>query len=263
MKAVITLPLLLAPFSGDAATLRFGTNEVLPGRPTHFFTPPNAKARWEAARSQLKVDWVAGAFVVPNGFDLAKAWPLLIVSVPSGSSSIASLKQYTNVALTEGWVALAIDGPRLKPEQDTIEWGWAMLASGLEHLSRTWPQTKQWPVACAGFSGGAKRSAAVAAAMTKDNFRVIGVFMGGCNEDRVTLGQQLFQPGPQFKNVPLFLSNGTADPIANPKHGAAVKASMERSGFNRIRLEAYNSGHRLDQEHLRAALIWFRELTKR
>src|SRR2546427_7623865 len=106
------------------------------------------------------------------------------------------------------------NGPPVDTQTDTVQWGWAMLGSVLDFFSRTWPQTKPWPVACAGFSGGAKRSATVAAAMMRENYRVIGIFMGGCNEDWATVGLRLFQPGERFKHVPIFLSSGNRDPIA-------------------------------------------------
>src|SRR6185436_15096392 len=80
----------------------------------------------------------------------------------------------TNIALREGWAVLAVNGPKVAVETDTILFGWGMLSSALEHLARTWPQTRQWPVACAGFSGGAKRSAEVAAAMTHDGWPIAG-----------------------------------------------------------------------------------------
>jgi predicted esterase len=81
--------------------------------------------------------------------------------------------------------------------------------------------------------------------------------MGGCNEDMATLGTRLFEPGPHFKNVPMFLSNGEADPIANPQQGTAVKESMTRSGFTNVRLQTHEGKHELKQEHLRQALQWF------
>ena len=93
--------------------------------------------------------------------------------------------------------------------------------------------------------------------MTKDGWRVAGVFMGGCNEDRATMGMNLFQPGPAFKSVPMFLSNGDNDSIAGADAGARVRDSMKRSGFSNVRLEIYPGEHRLNKEHLRDALTWF------
>src|SRR5262245_60872209 len=95
--------------------------------------------------------------------------------------------------------------------------------------------------------------------MMKEGYNVIGVFMGGCNEDRVTLGLEMYQHGDRFKSVPLFLSNGSADPIAGPQQAANVVAAMRRSGFTRIRSETYEGGHRQNDSHLADALRWFRE----
>jgi predicted esterase len=169
------------------------------------------------------------------------------------------LRNVTNTALQNGWAVLAADGPKVDVNDDTIQFGWAMLSSVLDQFTRTWPPAKQWPVACGGFSGGSKRSAAVAAALMHDGWRVAGVFMGGCNEDRATLGLQLFQPGDRFKQVPFFLSNGSSDPIANPQQGAAVADSMRRSGFTAIRSEVYGGGHRYNDEQMGLALQWFVE----
>ena len=139
----------------------------------------------------------------------------------------------------------------------SIQLGYGILSGVTEHLARAWPMAKQWPVACAGFSGGAKRSGSVAAALARDRWRVVGIFMGGCNEDFATLGYQLSQPPPAFKNVPIFLSNGDADRIAGAESGVTVKRAMEQSGFKKVRSEVYEGGHRLDTEHLTVALRWF------
>ena len=200
------------------------------------------------------------AFVAPASLtNLLKPCPLLILSVPSGGSAIQALSGVTNVALAEGWAVLAANGPKVNVNDDTVQFGWAMLSSVLEQFHRTWPPSKQWPVACGGFSGGAKRSATVAAAMTREGYQVIGIFMGGCNEDRVTLGLELYRPGERFKLVPMFLSNGTGDPIAGPQQATTVAESMRRSGFQILRVESYGGAHRLNNEHLGAALHWFRQ----
>ena len=249
---------------GSAQGLHFGTNLVSPGSLITFNAPLNGRARMETGRLRLAVQSIQGAFVAPATLtNLVRPCPLLVVSVPSGGSAIRAIPGLTNLALPAGWTVLAADGPRVEVMQDTIEFGWGTLSSALEQFARTWPQARQWPVVCTGFSGGAKRSAAVAAAMTRDGWRVIGVFMGGCNEDRASLGLQMFQPGDRFKRVPFFLSNGAGDPIANPEQGAAVAASMRRSGFTTIRLESYEGGHRQHLEHLETALPWFQQLAGR
>ena len=231
-----------------------------PGQIIEFDAPPSARARSEAAQARRPPPRSRGAFVLPRGAtNLLRPLPMIIASVPSGGSAIRWMQSITNLAWNEGWVVFAADGPSIPAEEDTVEWGWAMLSSALEQFGRTWPQTRQWPVACAGFSGGAKRSAAVAAGMTHDGWRVIGVFMGGCNEDRATLGIQLFQPGQAFLRVPMFLSSGSQDRIANPAQTTAVRDAMTRSGFTQVRLETYSGAHQLDRDQLVDALRWFRQ----
>jgi len=249
----------VSPVATTAAPMWLGTNQVSPGRIVEFVVTPNARARMEAGQAHRVVNLLKGAVAVPEGFNLIKPRPILIVSVPSGGSPIKAMAGYTNVALSAGWVLLAGEGPRIPAEEDSVQWGWGILSSAVDFMARNWPQTKAWPVACAGFSGGAKRSATVAAAMMKEGYNVIGVFMGGCNEDRVTLGLQMYQPGDRFKSVPLFLSNGNSDPIAGPQQAASVVAAMRRSGFISIRSETYDGGHRQNDSHLADALRWFKE----
>ena len=93
--------------------------------------------------------------------------------------------------------------------------------------------------------------------MMKENYPVIGLFMGGCNEDLASLGLRLNQPGEQFKQVPIFLSSGLTDSIATPEQHTAVRQSMYRTGFEKIRVENYEGGHQLDNETLALALGWF------
>lgn len=253
-----TLPFVPLLPSPAPPAFRLGTNIVLPGKLAEFTVPLTANARWWVAKTRRKADTARGGLVVPEGFDPRKPTPLLIVSVPSGGSAIGAIRSYTNIALSRGWAVLAADGTIPSTvQEDSIAWGWAMLGSVLDYLGKAWPGSRQWPMACAGFSGGAKRSACIAAALVKDNHGVIGVFMGGCNEDFATLGVRVYQPGDRFKLVPMFLSAGTSDSIASPAQAQPVKQSMERTGFKRVRLVEYDGGHRLDQESLKTALNWF------
>ena len=261
MKDVLFwLSLLALPLKIGAQEIHYGTNLVEPGKVIEFLAPLNAQGLRVASSLPLTTTSARGAFVAPASFNnLLKPCPLLIVSVPSGGSAIHWLPSVTNAALSGGWAVLAADGPKVNAKDDTIQFGWAMLYSVLEEFHRTWPQSRQWPVACGGFSGGAKSSALVAAALVKLDYQVIGIFMGGCNEDLATLGLQLYQPGNRFKLVPIFLSNGNSDPIANPKHAATVAESLRRSGFQTLRLESYEGGHRQNNDHLVLALQWFKE----
>ena len=250
--------LLICPSWMFGQTLHFGTNIVAPGEIIQFSAPLNALGKWEVGKLKLPLKPATGGFIVPQGFDLRRPWPLLIVNVPGGGHAIPMMRAYTNAALSLGYAMLACDGPQLNEQLDTLQFGWGILSTVLEQTVRTWPQIKGWPVVCAGFSGGAKRAAGMAAAMMHENYRIAGIFMGGCNEDRASLGLNAYQPGERFKLVPVFLSNGSTDPIAGPNPAAAVKYSMVRFGFQNLRAEIYEGGHELNQKHLKSSLEWFK-----
>jgi predicted esterase len=235
-----------------------------PALSQHFDLPVplNPIAAREAANAGQRVASLKGSVDIPANFDVRRSWPVLLVCAPSGSSAVNSARAYTNIALAQGWIVVAIDGPKVSVQQDNNVFAWAMIQSLLNELRRNWPQSKQWPFAVAGFSGGAKRSAMIAAEMMRQGDSVIGVFMGGCNEDRATLGYQISNPGAGFLNLPMFLSNGTRDAIAGPSHAQTVRLSMEQTGFRKIRAETYNEGHKLDTNHLAMALEWFRPVPK-
>jgi hypothetical protein len=235
------------------------TNTPALARIIQIKIPANIAANAEASRAGvLGVTTLKGIVALPAGFDPRRAWPVLVVTAPSGASAVQSLGGYTNVALSRGWIVTAVDGPKVRTEQDTSVFAWAMLSSLLDQLRISWPQSRQWPFACAGFSGGAKRAAMTAAQMMRQGDSVIGVFMGGCNEDRATTGYEIARPGTRFLDVPMFLSNGTRDPIAGPIYGEKVRGLMEQTGFRNIRLETYDDQHRLNTNQVRIALEWFR-----
>ncbi len=251
---------------GPALAFAGATNPpvLAPPRVIQLAVPANNAAFTEAGRAGVSGFTSLKAVVaLPAGFDARKSWPVLLVTAPSGGSAVQSLRGYTNVALAEGWIVTAVDGPPVDFKKDHSTFAWAMISSLLEQLRRSWPQSQQWPLACAGFSGGAKRAAMTAANLMRQGDKVIGVFMGGCNEDRALTGLELARPGPAFLDVPMFLSNGQNDPIAGPRYGATVKQSMERDGFRKIRLEIYTGQHQLDTNQLRAALQWFRPPAKK
>ena len=252
--------LFLCPALSFAAV----TNSLAPARAVRLTVPANNGAFFEAQRIGVaNLAALKAVIAFPEGFDPKKPWPILLVTAPAGASAVQAWPAYTNVALREGWIVTAVDGPKATAKQDTYLFSRAMISALMEYLRRSWPQSKGWPIACGGFSGGAKRAVMTSADLVAARDNVIGVFMGGCNEDRATVGYQISKPGPAFLEMPMFLSNGLNDPIANPQHGATVKQSMEQNGFRKIRLEAHPGQHQLDTNHLRLALQWFRPAEKK
>ncbi|MBL9136211.1 MAG: hypothetical protein JNK85_10100 [Verrucomicrobiales bacterium] len=243
--------------SGAPPVRRLGTNVMESGRMLFYKAPLNAYARSQLGRLGTAVPYVNAVLALPPEWESKPRLPLLVVCSPSGAPAVPGVSGYTNGAFAEGWAVLAADGPPLPADKDSVMWNWATVGSALDYLHQADPNTRVWQLAVGGFSGGAKRAACVAAAAMESGYEVKGVFMGGCNEDKVTTGALLYRAGPKFQSTPMFLSNGNQDPIAGPEWGAAVKASMERSGFRNTRQETYPGGHRLDTAQLRNALKWF------
>jgi hypothetical protein len=136
-----------------------------------------------------------------------------------------------------------------------------MLGAALEAVHKEWPQTKRWPVAFAGFSGGSKRSGLLGAMMAKGGLvNICGFYLSGINEDRLSPAYKTYQPGADFLNIPIWISGGMDDPIATPSLEGAVQMSLHRTGFKRVRVEHFIGTHQLKRSEVRLALRWFREL---
>ena len=62
--------------------------------------------------------------------------------------------------------------------------------------------------------------------------------------------------------MPIWLSSGSGDTIATPQEHNLVKASLDRIGFKRVRLEQFAGGHQLKRSEVQRALRGFRQLGK-
>ena len=214
----------------------------------------------EAGNPRPETGWAVLTF--PPGFDPSRSWPMLIVSSSSdfNRSSAEDTGWYRRPATAEGWVVLGADAV-VKPRIDSTQWRLAMLGAALEAIRKEWPQSAKWPVAFAGFSGGSKRSGLLGAMMAKGGaVRVCGFFLSGINEDRLGESFRTYHPGSGLLEVPVWLSSGASDPIATPAAHNLVRASLERVGFKRVRLEQFTGGHQLKLSEVRRALQWFRQL---
>ena len=101
---------------------------------------------------------------------------------------------YRAAAEAEGWIVLAGDGES-PPSRDTAGWRAGMTLAALDALHSSFPGSKNWPIAVAGFSGGAKRAGNLAPVLALAGNRVIGIFLTGINEDRLSEGYRTFRPG--------------------------------------------------------------------
>jgi surfactin synthase thioesterase subunit len=247
---------------------------ALPGGLSFAGVPlaPGATVRAEVPLSAVEKSYVAEAgntvpanavavLAVPANFNPNKTWPVLVVFSTSDFKILNRddlVRLYRETALAEGWVVLAGDGPG-QPKRDTSGWRAGMTLAALDALHRSFPGSKNWPVACAGYSGGAKRAGLLAPLLALAGCRMSGLFLTGINVDRATDGYRQFKPGASYLRTPVFISTGSSDNVATPQQQSAVRASMLRTGFNPVRQEMFPGGHVVKRSHLAEALRWFRK----
>lgn len=148
----------------------------------------------------------------------------------------------------------------IRPKMDSSSWRLAMIAAGLEARQKRWPTAGRWPIALAGLSGGAKRSAFLAPLLAKtDGIRLAGLYITGINEDTLSLGVRQFHPPEAFHDRPIFISCGRTDTTSTPTQHVQVEASTRATGLRQVRPKQFGGDHVIKLDHLGEALAWFRE----
>ena len=202
--------------------------------------------------------------IFPKGFEPARAWPILIVTSTSDNDRTSPMDapRYQDAAMKEGWVVLATDAT-IRPRTDSTVWRFAMLAAALETIRHDWSQSAPWPIALAGFSGGAKMSGTLGAMLAKSgSVKICGFFLAGINSDRLSAAYKDLQPATGFLSTPIWISSGASDQVAPPATEELVYYSLKRAGFKQVRLEQFFGGHTLKSSEVQRALHWFREVGK-
>ncbi len=81
---------------------------------------------------------------VPENFDTARDWPVMVISATSDSqyhSSRRLLSAYADTALTDGWILVAADPAESVPiEQDEVALRYALNTAALAVLALQWPE---------------------------------------------------------------------------------------------------------------------------
>src|SRR5215470_16513633 len=267
LLSVAGLVLLLhaGSIAATAGSLTFGGIAFSPGSTVKANVPLSAQEKSLAAQGGNAVPPNAVAVVAtPSNFDPQKTWPVLVVCSTSDSKrqnrdDLADF--YGRVGLREGWVVLAGDGPQ-PARNDTAAWRGAMTLAAVDALHRSFAGSNKWPIACGGFSGGGKGVGVVAPLLAKNGSRVIGVYITGANEDRLSEGYARVAPGANFLSTPVYISAGRDDRIATVEQQYNVAGSIKRTGFQRIKIGTFHGGHEANDAQTSIALHWFRELAK-
>src|SRR5439155_1833100 len=228
-------------FSAESAesSLNFAGVAFSPGSTVQANVPLSAQEKSLAAQGGNAVPPNAVAVLAtPANFDPRKSWPVL---VPCSTSDFKRQNRndlvqfYRRVGLAEGWVLLAGDGPQ-HARNDTAAWRLAMTLAAIDALHRSFVGSADWPIACAGFSGGAKGAGSIAPVLAHNHCRIIGLYLTGVNQDYLSLGYVRAQPGADFLATPIFVAIGHEDRIATQEQQYAVASSIKQTGFTRVRI---------------------------
>ena len=254
-------PSATAPDAPAAPIVVAGTEIPLETKTT-FRAPLDKDAIKELTKAGNPATESVVGLWLPADFDPRKEWNVLLVSATANSSSIGHMDAYLASAKSStGWIVMAADGPATPPKGDTTQWRWQMARAGLLALEAVWPAARNWPIATGGFSGGAKRSGYLGALLCADTRNVIGMYMGGCNEDMATEGLKEYRPDRlTFRKVPVYLSTGDKDATATVQSANKVRLSLEGTGFREVRMETYEGAHDPNTPQITEALNWFKEI---
>ena len=261
MRAMIaTLCVWYAFTNLNAADLRFAGVLIKPGTTVRADVPLNAVEKSYASDATKNVpDTAVAVIAIPRNFDLHKTWSVLVVFSTSNFDRLNRddlVQFYRDPALSQGWVVLAGDG-RGPPPNDTHGWRAAMSLAALDALHNSFPGSRNWPIALAGFSGGAKRASVLAPVMYLTGCRLCGLYLSGMNQDFLSLSYRKSRIGTGFLKVPVFISSGTNDRIAPVEAAREVAAELRHTGFQSVRFETFAGGHAVKHDHTVEALRWF------
>jgi surfactin synthase thioesterase subunit len=258
---------VFALFGAEAAgpSLNFAGTAFSPGSTVKANVPLSAQEKSYAAQGGNPVPPNAVAMLAtPANFDPNKTWPILIMCSTSDfkrQNKDDLVQFYQRVGLAEGWVLLAGDGPQ-HARNDTAAWRLAMTLAAIDALHHSFAGSEKWPMACVGFSGGAKGAGSIAPVLARNGCRITGLYLTGVNQDYLSPGYARAQPGAAFLSTPIYVSAGHDDRIATLEQQYDVAGSIKRTGFNRVRIGTFRGGHEVNDAQTSIALRWFRELAK-
>lgn len=251
-----------SPTAGGGGALMFdGKPLVAGGKKNVYDYPYDAEAqevitkRWKTADTGYRI-----AIAVPKGFDPSKPQRVFIPFAPTNnaeqakSGNVGAFDSYAPTCVANGWVCIAYGTNIGSTTHD------ADLLNAYQKIQSVWPNFRTWEFAVGGFSGGAKGCFFPCAYLLKQDCKVIGAYLSGCNEDRSERGKDAYKtPSSGYRRVKVFMSTGTKDHYVNKAQAEGVADSLKSNGMREQRLEWFEGGHQIHTAHFDLALKWFAE----
>ena len=156
--------------------------------------------------------------------------------------------------LAQGWMCVAFDSNTGFPGSTCA------INEGMALLTKEWPVLKTSDYAVGGFSGGVVACCLPCAWLVKNEYRVIGAFIGGNNADYFDTERKRMQaPREPYRRIKVLVSSGQLDKNASPEGATAMPKSLKSSGLGEVRLRTHEGGHKFYEPHFDEALTWFVE----
>lgn len=213
------------------------------------------KAKYRSDETKFRI-----VIVTPANFDPTQPQHVFIpcsaTNTPeeAKAGNVKVIGEYTKACLENGWICLTTDSDL------GITANFRALEKSLEKLDKEWPGFRRWSFATGGFSGGGKGCYYIVAQLIRTDHRVIGTFMGVCNEDwSAKCREYLKAPLAGYRSVNTFLSVGKKDTLATPEICGKIEQSLHAGGIASTRMEFFDGGHVLHKPHIDQALKWFVE----
>ena len=186
-QLVLSLNVISTLAAGAAdASFKFAGVPFSPGSTVRANVPLSAEEKSYAGQGGNPVPQSAVAVLAtPANFDPIKSWPVLVTCSTSDfkrQNRDDLIDFYRRVGLAEGWVLLAGDGPQ-HARNDTAASRAAMTLAAIDALHHSFAGSEKWPMACAGFSGGAKGAGSIAPLLARSGCHITGIYLTGVNED--------------------------------------------------------------------------------
>lgn len=248
-----------SPASGS---LTFDGKPLVAGGKKNVYDYPYDAEAQEAVTKEWKTTDTGFriAIAVPKGFDPSKPQRVFIPFAPTNnaeqakSGNIGAFDSYAATCAANGWVCFAY-GTNIGSTRHDADLRGAFLKA-----AAVWPGFRTWEFAVGGFSGGAKGCFFPCAYLLKQDCKVIGAYLSGCNEDRSEMGKDLYKtPSSGYRRIRVFMSTGNKDHYVNKAQAEAVADSLKSNGMREQRLEWFEGGHQIHTAHFDSALKWFAE----